>query len=283
MPYLERPNARIFFTDEGSGPVTLLLMHGLVSDSNDWNWLTPLLRDRYRVVNMDMRGHGRSTSAGGYALADLAEDALAIADSIGCRRFVPMGHSLGGSVAARLAVEHPDRVEAVVEVDPAYALPLPMTDGWEAVRAQWIGKKAMFPDALLVSDVMAPFLATWLARRLEAIDPAAFWGVYDGLARGPEELCVASPEADAYLRRRTCPVLSFHSVPGRAQWETALFTHPASRAIEWEGSSHYLHIERPREMAVVVSGWLDTLTAAAAAVTGEAETAAALSSVAKAS
>ncbi|MCX5426056.1 alpha/beta fold hydrolase [Streptomyces sp. NBC_00078] len=270
MPYLERPDARIFFTDEGSGPVTLLLIHGLVSDSNDWNWLTPLLRDRYRIVSMDMRGHGRSSASGGYALADLAQDALAIADSIGCRRFVPMGHSLGGTVAACLAVEHPDRVEAVIEVDPAYALPSPMVDGWEAVRAQWKGKKAVFPDALLVSDVMAPFLATWLARRLEAIDPAAFWGAYDGQARGPEGLSVSSPEADEYLRRRACPVLSFHAIPGRAQWESALFTHPASRTIEWEGSSHYLHIERPREMAVVVSGWLGALASPAVAATGEA-------------
>ncbi|WP_327586193.1 alpha/beta fold hydrolase [Nonomuraea sp. NBC_00507] len=45
------------------------VIHGLVSDSNDWNWLTPLLRDRYRIVSMDMRGHGRSSLAGPQANA----------------------------------------------------------------------------------------------------------------------------------------------------------------------------------------------------------------------
>ncbi len=66
----------------------------------------------------------------------------------------------------------------------------------------------------------------------------------------------ASVEADAYLRRRSCPVLSIHSIPGRAQWESALFQHPASHALEWEGSSH---IERYRELAAVMTRWLDAL------------------------
>ncbi|MFI6772202.1 alpha/beta fold hydrolase [Nocardia sp. NPDC050412] len=275
MPYLEHADARIFFTDEGSGPVTLMLVHGLGSDSNDWNWVVPLLRDRYRVVTFDLRGHGHSSSSGGSTLADFAYDALAIADRIGCERFVPMGHSLGGAIAAHLAVEHPDRVQAVIEVDAAYALPSFVVDLWEAERAQWLNKKAKLPDFFFTSPVMQPFLMTWLARRVESMDPVSFWAAYDGLARGPERMYLASPEAEAYLRRRACPVLSISALPGRAEWETPLFNHPASRALGWEGSSHYLHLERYREMAAVVSGWVDALTVQGALPAGAAETASA--------
>jgi len=268
MPYLEHADARIFFTDEGSGPVTLMLIHGLGTDSNDWNWVVPLLRDRYRVVSFDLRGHGHSTSSAGSALADFAYDALAIADQIGCQRFVPVGHSLGGAIAAHLAVEHPDRVQAVIGLDAAYALPPFVIDLWEAERAQSLDKKAKLPEFFFTSPVMQSFLLTWVARRVEAMHPVSFWAAYDGLAGGPERMFHASPEAEAYLRRRACPVLSISALPGRAGWETALFSHPASRALEWEGSSHYLHLERYRELAMVVSGWLDALTAQDALAAG---------------
>jgi pimeloyl-ACP methyl ester carboxylesterase len=97
------------------------------------------------------------------------------------------------------------------------------------------------------------------------MDPVVNWACYAGLADGPERIFAASPEADDYLRRRECPVLSIHSLPGRAAWESALFSHQASHAIEWEGSSHFLHIERYRELAAVITGWLDPLMATGAA------------------
>ncbi|MGH3904825.1 MAG: hypothetical protein ACRDTE_11625 [Pseudonocardiaceae bacterium] len=47
------------------------------------------------------------------------------------------------------------------------------------------------------------FLVTWVARSVEAMDPAVWWAAYEGLADGPERIWVASAEADAYLRRRS--------------------------------------------------------------------------------
>ncbi|MFI5706420.1 alpha/beta fold hydrolase [Kribbella sp. NPDC051620] len=257
MPYIDHTDGRLFFAEHGEGALTLVLLHGLGSDSNDWSWVVPELAARYRVVALDLPGHGHSTAGRSHTLADAASAVLALAEHLGCDRFVPVGHSLGGAVAARLAVQHPDRVQAVVEVDPAYALPAVVVGAWNAERTQSQRKSAKLPDALLTAPTMSPSLRIRLANCVDAMDPSVFWDYYDGLASGPEEMFVSSPEAEAYLRRRTCPVLAIHSLRGRAQWETALFTDPASRAIEWEGSSHYLHIERHRELAVVLSAWLD--------------------------
>lgn len=173
MPYLELPSTRLFFTDAGAGR-TLVLLHAVSGDSNHWNWTIPLLADRYRVVALDLRGHGHSSPGAGYQLADFAGDVLAVADHLGVDRFVPVVHSLGGAIGAHLAVEHPDRVHAVVEVDAAYALPPWNVDWWEAGRARWRAQQAGRPvgaePELPRSAVTPAFLVTWVARGMEAMD-----------------------------------------------------------------------------------------------------------------
>jgi pimeloyl-ACP methyl ester carboxylesterase len=56
--------ARIFYTDTGQGKPVLLL-HGWACDGNDWSWQAPELENRYRVIIVDHRGHGRSTAPRG--------------------------------------------------------------------------------------------------------------------------------------------------------------------------------------------------------------------------
>jgi pimeloyl-ACP methyl ester carboxylesterase len=270
MPYREINGVRLFYTDEGEGAYTLLLIHGLSGDSHDWSWLIPLVRSKYRVVACDLRGHGYSGVPHRFVLADFVEDMLDLIDSAGCESLVPVGHSFGGAIAAVMAVEHPSLVRALVEVDPAYALPDRVVAFWEQGRSDWLASRDD-PEAAARTKPSAPafpptpeFLSTWHQRRTQAMAPDVIWQAYAGLADGPQRIFQATAAADAYLRRRACPVLSFHSLRGRAAWEEALFTHPASHAVEWEGSGHSLHIERPRELAYLMTTWLDSLVASAA-------------------
>lgn len=55
-------------------------------------------------------------------------------------------------------------------------------------------------------------------------------------ANGLEKLLSMTSARSSCLRRRNCPVLLFHLLPGRAAWKAPLFGHPASQAVEWEGS-----------------------------------------------
>jgi pimeloyl-ACP methyl ester carboxylesterase len=63
--------AELFFTDVGAGE-NVLLLHGWTCDSHDWSWQLPVLESRYRVVAVDLRGHGSSEvmPPGAYAPAD---------------------------------------------------------------------------------------------------------------------------------------------------------------------------------------------------------------------
>lgn len=96
---------------DGSGPAVLLL-HGVGGDGGNWNAVARLLRDRFTLIAMDLRGHGGSERiAGPVSVHDLANDALTVLDEAGVDRCAVVGFSLGGAVAQALALDHPARVE----------------------------------------------------------------------------------------------------------------------------------------------------------------------------
>ncbi len=105
--------------ERGTGP-TLLLVHGFGGAKEDFADQTDALATRYHVVTFDHRGHGESDApaeASSYSLDRLAADALAVADAVGADQFRLLGHSMGGMVARRLVLAHPQRVEALVLMD----------------------------------------------------------------------------------------------------------------------------------------------------------------------
>jgi pimeloyl-ACP methyl ester carboxylesterase len=100
----------------GEGP-PVLLIHGWMFPS-DLNWLQaygPLSRAGYRVLAMDLRGHGRGLrSPDRFRLADCADDAAAMLAALGLRDVLVVGYSMGGPVAQLLAQRHPDVVGGFV-------------------------------------------------------------------------------------------------------------------------------------------------------------------------
>ena len=117
MPYIDRSGCRVYFTDSGEGP-PLVLGHSLLCSGQMWAAQLPALRDRYRVINVDYRGHGQSGPAKrGLTFYDLLDDQIAILNALRIRRATWVGLSIGGMVALRAALEHPDRVAGLVVMD----------------------------------------------------------------------------------------------------------------------------------------------------------------------
>jgi len=128
MPILKRANACIHYEDSGTGE-PLILLHGFSVSSRYWSetGVTAALAGRYRVIAMDLRGHGRTTVCGepeGYDAETLADDITALADSLGFDRFHLLGHSAGGMVALRQAWRQGERLLSLslMSTGPATAL-----------------------------------------------------------------------------------------------------------------------------------------------------------------
>jgi pimeloyl-ACP methyl ester carboxylesterase len=112
------PRGTTFCVDiEGPpGAPTLVLLHGLAA-TGYLNWFPAFgpLSEHFRVVAMDLRGHGRGIPVRGrFRLADCADDVAALADALGIEQFVPVGYSMGGPVAQLTWRRHPDRVRGIV-------------------------------------------------------------------------------------------------------------------------------------------------------------------------
>jgi lipase len=108
----------------GGSAEPALAIHGITSSHASWVPVSRALGERGALVAVDLRGRGDSNGLPGpYGLSAHARDMLAALDALGLARGVVVGHSLGAYVAARLAVEHPDRVRAVVLVDGGLRIP----------------------------------------------------------------------------------------------------------------------------------------------------------------
>ena len=92
-------------------PETILFHHGVGANWRCWRGWMPALLDRYRLVAFDLPGHGLSQPGdGAITIAAMVGDVIALADEIDCSNFHLVGESVGGTVALRTAIEHPERL-----------------------------------------------------------------------------------------------------------------------------------------------------------------------------
>ena len=119
MPELDVGGVRLAYDDVGRrDEVTLVFIHGWTANRHRWDEQLNHFADRYRVISLDLRGHGDSgVTPDLYTIDGLAREVLALLDRLGVYRFVPVGHSMGGMIALSLALEHPERVERLIIVD----------------------------------------------------------------------------------------------------------------------------------------------------------------------
>ena len=113
---------RVHYRDEGrrDGP-TLVLVHGYAASLHTWEpWVRSLSSD-YRVITLDLPGHGLTRADQGYTVGRQGFGAAVdqVTRNLGVDRFTLAGNSMGGGVAWEYAIDHPERVEGLVLVDAA--------------------------------------------------------------------------------------------------------------------------------------------------------------------
>jgi 3-oxoadipate enol-lactonase len=122
------------FTTYGHGALRVLVLHDWFCDHSSWDatlaYLTP---DRFTYLFADLRGYGRSLHiAGKNTLDEAAEDALAVADTLGWSTFSLIGHSMSGLIVQRIAQLAPERIARLVAITPVspsgMGLPQPAVD-----------------------------------------------------------------------------------------------------------------------------------------------------------
>ncbi len=117
MPILQRDGTALHYTVSGKGPF-IVFAHSYLCDGSLFAHQVASLQRRWRVINVDLRGHGLSGPAlTPVTFEDFADDLVAVLNAEGVDRAVWAGLSMGGFTALRAALKHPQRVAALVLMD----------------------------------------------------------------------------------------------------------------------------------------------------------------------
>ena len=111
------------YQERGSGE-PLLLLHGFGGCGNEWRPFADVLARQYRVISVDLRGHGWSTNpANAFTMRQSGEDIAALLDKLGIEKTKAMGISAGGMTLLHLATRHPEKIEAMVLIGASTHFP----------------------------------------------------------------------------------------------------------------------------------------------------------------
>lgn len=201
----------------------MVLLHALGDTAEDWTPIALAFASQFRVVAVDLRGHGESDWPGNYTFELMRDDVIAVLDALDLKDITLVGHSMGGTVAYLIAQEQPDRIRRLIieDVPP----PFPRTG---AVPAR--------PQGTLPFD--------WQA--VEAIvqqvnDPTRQW--WPGLAdiTAPTLLIGGGPTS---------------SIPQSLLVEVAHLV-PVCTLVTID-AGHNIRQSQPKEFSDVIDGWLST-------------------------
>lgn len=253
------------YADAGRGSQTVLLLHGYLESLEVWDDLAGELGKHYRVLRVDLPGHGFSDWGdreviGIDYMADTVSALLRIAR---VERCTVIGHSMGGYVALALAVNHPEQVEGLVlfHSSPNADTPEKAAHRQREIELIEAGKKEMLARV----NPGKGFSAANLGRCAEAIEELSEQVM---LTEDPAIVAVLKgmsqrPDRNEAMRRLPIPQLMIFGrhdnyIPPAAA-ETMAAAQPQARTAWLEHSGHMGFLEQPAESVAILTEFLTTV------------------------
>lgn len=199
----------------------MMLLHALGERAANWAPVTPQLAEYFHVFALDFRGHGGSDWPGTYSFQLMCDDVVGALDQLGLAKVTLVGHSMGGTVAYLVAMQHPDRVERLIVEDVPPPFP----------------RERAIPDRPAESLDFDWAVVPVIIGQVNQGDPAAWDGL--GTITAPTLLIGGGPQSHI-------PQDKLAAVAARIP-RCDLVTIPAG---------HLVHEARPSQFADVVLGWL---------------------------
>lgn len=259
MPTVPVNDISLHYSDEGEGEgEVVLFIHGLGSSGADWQLQVPGLTSRYRVVTVDLRGHGQSDKPPGpYSIPMFADDVAGLIETLDVAPCHVVGLSLGAMTTLELAATRPNLVRSAVVVNagPDF-IPRTLKDKamvWQrlalvkAVGLEKLGQ--VVADRTLPGDEHAE-LRERVTEVIADNDKSAYlasmraiigWSVRDRLDKVTSPTLVVASELDY------TPIVSKRPIIDEA---------PDARMVVVDGARHLLPVEKPDEFNKILTTFL---------------------------
>jgi pimeloyl-ACP methyl ester carboxylesterase len=244
---------RLHWAVTGQGPKTVVLVHGWTCDSTSWALQVPELARKYRVVTLDLPGHGRSDlpKDGRFSMDLFARAVESVRRQVGATRIVLVGHSMGTPVIRQYAREYSRRVAGLVLVDGLVSLP----PGAAPSSVDISGPAGLKAREAMIRGMFTPDTPKPLQKQITEMmlrPPAA-------TATGA---MLATFEASNWTDDvMTMPVLGIYADKSQlANREYSKKIFPAFEYVEIPGTGHFLMMEKPKEFNRLLSAFLDRIS-----------------------
>jgi len=158
MPKVKVNNIELDYEEYGKGEV-LLFLHGLGSTKADWDAQIPFFSKKYRVVAVDLRGHGKtSIPSKDYGVEFMTEDVKQLLDVLKIEKATVVGFSMGGAVAFQLTSDYPEIIHNLVIVNsgPDFNNMGKIGEDLLSSRTEFLKTKGLIPLAKEIAYNMFP-------------------------------------------------------------------------------------------------------------------------------
>jgi pimeloyl-ACP methyl ester carboxylesterase len=278
LAWLEHGNVKFYYEDVGQGE-PVITTHGLMEDCGYWSetGITAKLAEHYRVISMDMRGHGRTVVEGepyGYDVATMGNDFGVLADELGLDRFHILTHATGGMAAVRYAMTTSERLISLMLTDTgsATAPELPGVDPEEMKQGFQLAAEARKTTSVedwmtIVKAEPGPFLF----KMAEHPDNEPMWAIYEGFIRRSDPVAIRNFMMSFYtdpnpmvegLRQIKCPTLVLlgeFDIVFLGPSEILAQEIPDARHVILDGIGHMTAIEDPQRTIEEIFEFLETV------------------------
>ncbi len=244
-----------------AGPApTLLIAHGLFGSARNWGGIARTLADRGRVVSADLRNHGDSPWAEDHSYPALAADLAELSEALGPPLDV-LGHSMGGKAAMALALTRPDLVRRLVVADIApVAYSHSQAHLVAAMRALDLAGRPTRAEAdrRLAAAVPDAGLRAFLLQSLDLRADPPRWRLNLSALGANMAAITGWPDLPGRFEGPALFLAGAASDYVRPEHRAAIRrAFPAARLARIPGAGHWLHADRPAEVAAAVRAFLD--------------------------
>lgn len=223
--YVKRDGVRLWYEVFGAGETTIMLFPGWALPGRSWKAQIPYLARYFRVIAYDPRGTGRSDRPPGsaaYALREHVADALAVMDATQAGPVVALAKSRGAQTALTLAVDHPDRVDALIAAAPMIPLsPSPPYDLlWSAFEEPRSSKRKLSAARASLNSaglfLRSPDFRHFIRRvnALEAADRFSRQGIFDDFAGFAQWFMTTTIATDPHSTKQTDDLIGWLTEAG---------------------------------------------------------------------
>lgn len=233
--------------------------HSLAASSSMWSAQVEAIKDHFRTVRIDFRGHGGSSIEPAPSdFARLVQDVVDVWDALSIVRSHYVGLSLGGIVGAGLALSHPDRLGQTIIADCRF-------DATEGYLANWAHRRQLLDEGGMaaIADYTLP---TWLTSSHIRDDPALVERLRNDIMNTAPEgwinIVTIFPGLD-YKRQLGAIPFPVALVVGsedavRTEMEDCAKLCPSSSFFEIAQAGHLANVDQPAKFNKIMIDWLET-------------------------